>query len=262
MESDQQDLLRQCPGECGKTFTTTKGLMKHLKKCSSANPDDKPKQTCVICGKKDLVFIESHMRQVHGMGLRISKKCPVCKKTIEGDNKLFNQHKKECRKCPFCGYENAQNKLDRLLKHIERCPKREQEIALDLRSPAKEPADIPEASGGHKDHPGPESKESGFINSPEVSSDSLALLREGSVKQVPLLAELPSTENASVEYEGQEERERITVCPRREATFGLGDGMKPKVGSGGHEEQDRVQAGLGVGQAIASKVIFFLICIT
>ena len=203
--------------------------MKHLKKCSSADPDDRPKQTCEICGRKDLVFIELHMRQLHGANLQISKMCPVCKITVEGDVKLFNKHKRECRKCPFCGYENAQNKRDRLLKHIDKCPKREQETALDLRSPLKKPADL-------RDHIDPavvDSKEASFENSPQVSSDSGC--------------------------EGQEEMERIMVDPRLEATFGVGDGIGLKVGSAGHVEQDRVQVGLQVGQPIVSEVIFFCI---
>ena len=56
---------------------------------------------------------------------------------------MFNQHRKNCKQCPYCGYKN---KLYRLLAHMEKCSERGQDNPLDLTSPMKNTG-IPQGSG-------------------------------------------------------------------------------------------------------------------
>ena len=88
------------------------------------------------------------MKLIHGVKMKTSQMCPVCKKFIDGGQKIYNCHRKICNKCTFCGYEN---KLYRLLNHMKKCPKRGQKIPLDLTSPMKENTGILQEAGDPMD---------------------------------------------------------------------------------------------------------------
>ena len=123
--------LRCKKENCGKQFTTTFGLLKHMHKSHSAEDNVMIPEKCEICGK-DFLYVDRHMKNAHSE-LYAEDICEICNKTVKHNIK---KHRGVCVFCPHCGKEIK--KKVRLLKHISKCKQTpEQSEAMDLSSPQR-----------------------------------------------------------------------------------------------------------------------------